>query len=139
MFSWFLFVFTWNDARTLWHTQCYIMHYLSIYNLRRSRGELSCAFSQRYHMQCPSACQNRQPTGSFKKLTLPLFQSTANNTSSKIHYLIPPSNKSPYNLRQKQEYQQPSTETKRVADSFIYKCIIKQFNEFLYFFIPGIN
>ena len=85
--------------------------------------------------KCPSACQNGQPTGSFKKLTLPLFQSTANNTSSKIHYLIPPSNKSPYNLRQKQEYQQPSTETKRVADSFIYKCIIKQFNEFLYFFI----
>lgn len=103
------------------------------------RRALLCIFPKISHANALQLARIDNPQDHLKNWLCHSFSQQLTTRLSKIHYLIPPSNKSPYNLRKKQEYQQPSTETKRVADSFIYKCIIKQFNEFLYFFIPGIN
>ena len=109
------------DLRQTTHAQCYITHYLSIYKLnqRESRGKFSRAFSKDIIRKCPSACRNRQPTRSSRKLIFQLFQSTVNNSSGKIHYLTPASNKPTYNHEKKRKYQLPSTKTKRLADSFL--------------------
>ena len=109
------------DLRQTTHAQCYITHYLSIYKLnqRESRGKFSRAFSKDIIRKCPSARRNRQPTRSSRKLIFQLFQSTVNNSSGKIHYLTPASNKPTYNHEKKRKYQLPSTKTKRPADSFL--------------------
>ena len=130
------------DLRQTTHAQCYITHYLSIYKLnqRESRGKFSRAFSKDIIRKCPSACRNRQPTRSSRKFIFQLFQSTVNNSSGKIHYLTPASNKPTCNHEKKRKYQLPSTKTKRLADSFLIIQILPSLKaELLLVYFPALH